>query len=256
MRTLTDKAEKLKFLKNANNFNAIGRYTKEKVRCVVEDENNVFVFCKHCRKYGSRWNSHEGFADCYDIVAPSDTDINAQWQRRIKRAVKCMEQSGLWSDVKEYFQTILDSGITYQEKKRIEELYWEVMSPVHLKEPNYNENVERAFAPFIKYSFMFYRDNSNKLQIKTSYIWERSECKLKSMYFGKYQNSQIKEEFKKAIAEKRDYHRYRIRTNYDVTLEYKAENNMAWYSEEYKDCGNGHYYIALDHSTALFVEDD
>ena len=40
------------------------------------------------------------------------------------------------------------------------------------------------------------------------------------------------------------------------TFEYKADKNKAWYSEEYRGCGNGHYYIAIDENTALFIEND
>ena len=32
--------------------------------------------------------------------------------------------------------------------------------------------------------------------------------------------------------------------------------NYAWYSEEYKGCLNGHYYIALDEKHVWFYEDD
>ena len=76
------------------------------------------------------------------------------------------------------------------------------------------------------------------------------------MYFGKYDNARIKEEFKNALQNKTSYSSGRIRVNYDVTLEYDADKNMAWYSEEYKNCGNGHYYLAIGPTTALFCEDD
>ena len=36
----------------------------------------------------------------------------------------------------------------------------------------------------------------------------------------------------------------------------KKEKEKVWSSEELRGCGNGHYYIALDANTALFVEDD
>lgn len=55
---------------------------------------------------------------------------------------------------------------------------------------------------------------------------------------------------------KQAYDSGRYRTNYDVSFTYRPEKQKAWYSEEYKNCGNEHYYIALDANAALFVEDD
>ena len=31
---------------------------------------------------------------------------------------------------------------------------------------------------------------------------------------------------------------------------------VKWYSKEFKGCGNGHYYLALDATHTIFVEDD
>ena len=82
-----------------------------------------------------------------------------------------------------------------------------------------------------------------------------SECRMKSLYFGKPYNRMIKDEIADAMANRRRTTQ-RARAGYDVTFEYDPDRNMAWYSEEYRDCGNGHYYLALDASTALFCEDD
>jgi hypothetical protein len=46
------------------------------------------------------------------------------------------------------------------------------------------------------------------------------------------------------------------RTSYDVHYTYNAKEKKAFYSEEFKDCGNGHYYLAIDNTHALFYEDD
>ena len=44
--------------------------------------------------------------------------------------------------------------------------------------------------------------------------------------------------------------------SYDYSISTDPENKKAWYSAEYKWCGNWHYYIMLDWDTALFMEDD
>lgn len=253
---ITEISEKMAFLSKIGCFRkflAINIYTGEKHRCSVEDENNVFVYAKRCKRSGYRYTKVR-FSQTFNIISNTEDEINAQWRRRIRKAVTCMESSGLWHEIKEKYINILESGMTWGDRCRMDDLYWEVFSPSNKSS---EEEKERAYAPYVKkYPFAFYRDDNGNLLIDTFYIWEQSRCILKSMYFGKYQNREIKEQFKKAIEEKRDYHRYRIPVNYDVTLEHKADKAMAWYSEEYRNCGNGHYYLALNHSTALFCEDD
>lgn len=89
--------------------------------------------------------------------------------------------------------------------------------------------------------------------------WEAADACTKSMYFG-YRNANVKERISECFrnmidCEFRTDARY-DGTNYDVTFSYNAEKNQAVYAEEYRGCGNGHYYIAIDGSTALFCEDD
>lgn len=85
--------------------------------------------------------------------------------------------------------------------------------------------------------------------------WDACDCITKSMYFGKFWNP-IKKQMIKDCMEKKESVRFSTRVNYDVSFEYNAEKNKAWYSEEYRNCGNGHYYLAIDCNTALFYEDD
>ena len=102
-----------------------------------------------------------------------------------------------------------------------------------------------------KYPFLF-EDG----ELNSEYFTEIGECRLKSMYFGKRDNKTYKEMIASHLKNKENFTLYRIPVNYDVSYEYDADKNKAWYSEEYRNCGNGHYYLALDNSTALFVEDD
>lgn len=81
------------------------------------------------------------------------------------------------------------------------------------------------------------------------------QCKTKSIYFGKFNNDIEKYEIADALANERPYYT-RVQAGYDVSFQYDPKTKHAWYSEEYRGCGNGHYYIALDANMALFVEDD
>lgn len=81
------------------------------------------------------------------------------------------------------------------------------------------------------------------------------EFDTKAMYFGKMWNETEKEQIAEVLANKEKYS-VRHQAGYDVSFSYNPKLNKAWYSEEYRGCGNGHYYIAIDATTALYVEDD
>ena len=112
-----------------------------------------------------------------------------------------------------------------------------------------------------KYPFMCQTNQEDELTPipNFSYIGELFECKLKSTYFGKGNNARYKERIKDHIVRKENL-TLRAYTNYDVTFEidYNREDGIprGWYSEEYRNCGNGHYYLAVSENCAIFCEDD
>lgn len=94
--------------------------------------------------------------------------------------------------------------------------------------------------------------------------WFGSECfhnlfskKIKTMNFMSYDREYQRRRLKESIGKKEKL-TYRWRKNYDNHYEVNFFEDYArgWYSEEYKGCGNGHYYFMLDESHALFGEDD
>ena len=218
----------------------------EKLRFCVEDQNSVFVFAKGRRRYGWRY-APERFLVLYDVRPEDlqDKDQTPVWRRRLKRAVKCMDASGLWSEVRDTFKDMLDSGMTLQDKAALYELSGRY--PLNLS--------DTVKALMEKYPFAFHETDSG-FQVNSRYTCESSDCRLKAMYFGRRLNQRERNLRRRYLADKTDYYSGRIEAGYDVSFRYQAKDNKAWYSEEYRNCGNGHYYIALDADTALFVEDD
>ena len=253
MKIIDNEAQKIEFLEKAprgRTFYALSLSENRKVRFSVEKRGTVFVYLPRRRNYGNRYSKDE-FCVNHNIIEPVDETV--QWHKRLKKAVKCMENSGLWEEIKEVYSNILSSGMTWEDRSAISRLYWKT----EISKKSTEEDREEVYSAFLKkYPFAFGRDSDGQLFINTDYIWEMSICSLKPMYFGKGDNKYYKEEIAKAIREKRDYRISRLPVKYDVTFEYSASRNKAWYSEEYRNCGNGHYYLALDHSTALFYEDD
>lgn len=219
-------------------------------RAVKVNDNTIFVFSKGSRKYGDYF-SLDQFTRYYDFEikiskAESKTE---QWHKRLARAVKCLNESGLWTNIKTIFENLLT--ITYEEKQAITQKYW-ATDRFGKDRTEYNKFIAEIKE---KHPFMIGTNDLGEEIIKSDYIYEISECQLKSMYFGKWHNTQEKMTIKKMIEEHKDYKTW-ARTNYDTSFQYSAEKQMAWYSEEYKNCGNGHYYLALNESTAVFCEND
>ena len=219
-------------------FKAVNISDNTTHRCYIESDGKIFVYARNKKRYGWRFNE-EQFLRRFTPLIP--VDENAQWKKRLKRAVKLCRESGLWADIAVVWDNLY-KYVTLDEKQKIYDMSWD------------NREATVAYCKE-HYPFMLKTDSDGNEYLNTDYIWELSRCELKSMYFG-YNNTQEKEQIRKAISEHRQYTVTRIRTNYDVSFSYNPDNNRAFYSEEYKDCGNGHYYLALNHSTAVFCEND
>lgn len=235
--------------------------TGKDARIVKEDAETIFVFLPGKRRYGHRI-SQKAFCSMYSIKITKNTDVNAAWHRRINKAIKCLESSGLWPNILERLRNL--DKMTYKDKEELSKLYWQY-HPQYINSDDSEEvkqqknasnqaQVELLFGDYVnKYPFIF---DKNGVVNASDYLWEMSEVKLKKMNFGKYWGDNYRSEIKNALETKTSYSTGRIQVNYDNSFEYNAELNKAWYSEEFRNCGNGHYYLALDSETALFVEDD
>ena len=218
-------------------------------RCMKEPSGDVFVYAPRQKRRGYRYSA-DGFIKLgYTMKVKRQTDENKAWHRRIERAKKALSSSGLWPEHLVWLSNL--EKMTWEDKELMNKAYW-LLPTFWQKEENSDELLKLYFGDFIeKYPFIFEGGNVN-----TWYLWEQSDVKLKSMYFGKYEDSFYKDRIAEALREKRSYSTGRIQVSYDNSFEYNAEKNKAWYSEEYRDCGNGYYYLALDGTTALFCEKD
>lgn len=234
-------------------------------RAVLENDREVFIYNHKSSRYGQRLPI-EYFISQYmiDYVEPVDPAI--AWERRVRNVIKKLEASGLWPNIKKTFEELLAMG--YERRRKLRDLFWndswekwDLLSAAY-KDPDgvdaFNSAFENHYGELmneIPFAFHKDRENRGKWGVKTDLIFEMSDAKTKSMYFGRGKNARIKSEIQEAMDSK---YRYVVdtRTSYDVRFEYDPEENKAWYSEEYKDCGNGHYYLAIDANTALFYEND
>lgn len=220
----------------------VGHHSKSRAQ---KETNTVFVFGHRKRMYGHRY-SESDFLSKFDMKSPSaKPSAEDEWLKRISKAISCIEKSGLWPEMLPKLKNL--KTMELKDKRDIYRIYFDMAL---------NPAVKTQLLPYAqKYPFAFTTDDEGNVVPDVFYIYELSDVRLKTMYFGKGRNQSVKSLFKNSMTEKRDYS-VKVRAIYDVTLDYKASDNRAWYSEEYRDCGNGHYYIALNENTAWFCEDD
>lgn len=225
--------------------------TKEKRRVFIKD-GRVWVMQRGRRRYGS---SISGFQyDVIDILPinkkPAKPDTE-KWRDAMIKIRDRLEKSGLWKDILADVKLALDIG---QDKLRLGyDQYW-----LRYDDKSYDESVKinliklKAIDPrLIKV------DENGREYENTQLLWHLSGIpKVKKMNFGRPEtNAIILADIKRAMANKEKIDKSG-RTNYDVSFGYNPELNQAWYSEEYTGMGNGHYYLALDETHAIFWEDD
>ena len=235
----------LRMMAEFTKFTALDSFSGKRVRCLKEDGENVFVFGYRKKRCGRRYLSFDSFLlNHTDIKTDEDTDKS--WKKRLRKASGKLEASGLWPEYLEVFHNL--------QKMSLEEL--KAFRCDYSTIP-YGGSLYPTLTPWKeKYPFLISITDNGTEYVNAVYLYNVSECRMKSMYFGRHLNRSEKETIKHFLAQKQDYSSGRIQAGYDVSFEYKADANKAWYSEEYRGCGNGHYYIALDHTTALFIEND
>ena len=221
-----------------------------RTRCQKMDDGSIFVFSKGKKKWGRTWTP-SAFARTF-IIIPK-TDEGEAWHKRLRRAIACLEKSGLWPEIRDLFQNLL--LIAYADWVEMKNIYWSKHQWVAGRRViKTEEEMDSLWDPYInKYPFAFHKTADGHYEMEWDYITEMAECRLKSMYFGKLWNEGVKKDLAEHISQSKPYSSGRCTAGYDSFVVYKPEK--AWYTEECKT-GGEYNYLALDHSTALFVEKD
>lgn len=185
-----------------------------------------------------------------EIKTQQPVPEEVKWRKSWEKALTYLSKSGLWTDMADDVRLALDVG--YEKLTQAYREDWKDYPGLSWQE----QYQARANAIAEIDPRLVGTDDAGKAFIKNSIVWYMSKpAKIKSMYFGKYEHKQKSQALKQAMEAKVAITVYG-RSSYDVHCEYNPELNKAWYSEEYKNTGNGHYYLALDGVHALFYEDD
>lgn len=226
-------------------FRAIDDYDKNEHRFKKTDNDCVFKYAFGRSRYG-RYIDNKEFCNRYTIIPESLPGY--VWEKNVKTIVRKLEKSKLWPNILTTFCNL--QKMSYAEYRELCNKYPSIYG---IKDVNQRmQKIQTELGTLVaKYPFLIENDNLDYQYCDYNGI---TQAQLKSMYFG-HTNKMDKDEIQKAFDNKKELHLF-ARTSYDINFSYNPTESKAWYSEEYKDCGNGHYYLALDKNTALFCENE
>ena len=168
------------------------------------------------------------------------------WQESWQKVRNRLAKSGLWHDILKNIDIALEMG--YDKIKSASDEYWTISYDERIRPEKVKKYIE-------KYPLL---DNGNgNGDVNTCPIWNMSrKANVEKMRFYEGERNQYAlNQIARAFEHRHDFSTHG-RTNYDISFEYKPLIHKAWYSKEYKGCGNGHYYLALDATHAVYWEKD
>jgi hypothetical protein len=217
---------------------------KSKVRLArAMGGTSIIKMSYRSKRYGSPVR-FENYSHVF-IQEENKTPVEVKWEKAWRKVLARLEKSGLYEGYRRNVEIALAVG------------YAKVNEAYKADHADWNQTTEEKQASLDKLDprLVGTREDGTRF-INTEIIWYMHQLpKVKKMYFGKYVTESYLEQIKTAMENKTPIRLFRT-VGYDVSIEYNPEANKAWYSEQYRGCGNGHYYLALDATHAIFYEDD
>lgn len=233
--------------------------TETETRRMFYKDGEVCYYRKGARRYGYRLENHDSFLAIEPHTTKKRKTDAEKWETQINRLIKMLEQSGFWVDVLEDAKTA--KAVGYDKIREANAVYRAYGS----NDKRTWEEKERARTEAIRAidSRLVQQRDDLSYYPNTTILWHLSDLKIKKMYFGRWSDTLQRIEEALTAHPTKDY-RASGRTSYDVSFQYKPATDegekkhgkRAWYSEEFRDCGNGHYYLALSPTHAIYWERD
>jgi hypothetical protein len=165
----------------------------------------------------------------------SGLDAEIDNLKKFKKAYTEKLHPNLWSDLREgYTKLNIEKFIEFFEKN--------------------NDGIQSQWHYLREYA------NLNNIHIITENNYKTTTIKSNAPkgYWRDPQYDACIENIKKHLDNKETFNYY-WQSNYDVSVSGKlCEDGVyrAWFSLEYRGCGNGHYYLLINENQAIFAEDD
>lgn len=210
------------------------------VRLWLHEDGRIAIMSKGRKKWGhelSSWSDHYEDWATLKLVEHDEIDYYKRFVKRATDALKMLNESGLWKDIKESIEHFFNLSETEQR-----ELVNDIMTD------SYELFYHEVYKENGKYSWV------SGYQVFEAFV--RKRC-WKSIAWSKWERERMRAEVAECIKNGTNFHR-RWENGYDNTVEVANcdGEKLAWYSEEYRNCGNGWYYLMFDATHAIFYEKD
>lgn len=186
-------------------------------------------YIKNSKNYGRFLSESE--VSQWEIIKPIKRISNEIKVRKfMEKVVKYLTISGLWITIKNDYIYLLS-----------------------LPNDEFNNLINMSYCE--QHDVLMKKHNNVSFHVDN--IIYTAKKGIKCINYNKFEKSYLQNIFKDAIQNKKEIN-HRWRKNYDNSFSIRSLKNetLAWYSEEFKNCANGHYYFALDEKHAIFVEHD
>lgn len=210
------------------------------VRLWLHKDGRIAIMNKGKKRFGreltSWWDHYEDWATLR-LVEHNEIDYHKRFVKRATDALKMLTESGLWPDIKQSIEHFF--ALTESEQK---ELVNDIITD------SYELFYHEVYKENGKYSWV------SGYQVFEAFV--RKKC-WKSIAWRKWEREHMSAEVAECIKNGKEFHR-RWENGYDNTVEVNEHEGIkrAWYSEEYRNCGNGWYYLMFDATHAIFYEKD
>ena len=212
--------------------------TKKKVRLFIYNGNEICQYLNGSKSHGNYLDTSR-VVDILPIM-PRHKDENIRFIKNCDKVIKLLKESGWWGDILHDVEFLRASGL--EKCAQWEKDYWCFDIP-------YDQKEERKR-----------RQASVPEQFSASSFGLVHNLKIEKMYFGLNSDYHLRDIAKSVkdnvpVCFRLDADKWN-KLSYDTSFEFNPEKKKAWYSKEYRNCGNGHYYIALNPTHAAYYEDD
>lgn len=220
-------------------FNAVINGKKKQIRLTFRC-GEVYILRQGSRTQGYLLSANERESiEHLTLKTKADVDLCKRFIRRLKQSDKILSKSGLWPSIKQTIEHAL--SLPFEE---IQQLVNDLASD------------EYNFYTLVHTEGSKYNWCNGCIEVFTAFIQPRCFSSLRIS--RKYMDADgLREQMRNAIQNKTKFS-YRWHDGYDnsVYIDHVNGVSTAHYAEEYRGCGNGHYYILFDESHAVFMEDD
>ena len=200
----------------------------------------IAILNKGSKRHGhvlSDWYDHYSEWQSLRAVEGKEVDYYKRFVKRASDGLKMLTESGLWSDIKETIEHFF--ALSEEEQRQL-----------------VNDIVTDGYELFYKQTWGDGKYNwVHCYQVFESFA--RKNC-WKSIAWRKWEREKMAKQVEEAIKNGGCFDR-RWENGYDNSIEVRTDDDgskLGWYSEEYRGCGNGHYYLLFDATHAIFYEND